>query len=648
MTNPASVTALRAREQRMMPWLAPLLAVVTASGFATYFVPKFDEWVQWGYLLHTSTGFILSALLIVYAYIHFRRTIVVRRPIQLLLGLLSVSILIALIATGVHIGILGQYESLRWIFTLHIVIAFVFIFSMAAHIIGYRWYAIGKKISVTAGYWSATLKYSTLRNSIYSLLVSIIVVGLFDFVYLSHLPDETIATLDNYEMPWGKTPFYPNRATTHTGNFIHERKIGRSDRCESCHSQLTREWRSSMHGRSASDPAFQSNLQAVIKGFGAPTTRYCFGCHGPVVLLSGQARSGRTLDGGTSINEGVSCMACHGVKQITDLKGSGSYLFGPTQDYLFAYSDNPILRSLHDYLIDINPKLHLAEMAPTLTGSPKSCAACHEQYIDKELNNWSWVQLQRQYTSWLNGPFSKQSKQTFSHLEQKRCQDCHFPLVPSDDPSANSSGQVRTHRSPAANTAIPYLLGDKVQLETVKQFMQDDRLRLSISTPMRHTPKAGGKANLMVTVTSRQIGHFFPAGTIDINQPWIELVVSDADGNTIYSDGLVDDHGVVDPNARFYYSVLVNRDGAHVWKHDLLNAVGETHLNLIKPGESDMQQYSFPIPKETTGPLKVAARLRYRKFNQKYATWALGKKGKDLPIVDMASGELIVPLDSQL
>ena len=648
MTTPVSVPALTASEQRIMPWLAPLLAVVTVSGFATYFAPGFGEWLQWGYLIHTLTGFVVSALLIVYTYIHFRRTIVVRRPIQLLLGLLSVSILITLVVTGVHIGVLGQYESLRWIFALHIIIALVFIFSMTAHIIGYRWYAIDKKISVAAGYWSATLKYSTLRNSVYSLVVSIIIVGLCDFIYQSYLPDESSATLDGYDMPWEKTLFFPSQATTHTANFVAERKVGRSDLCESCHAQLTKEWRSSMHGRSASDPAFQTNVHSLMEKLGAPAARYCFGCHGPVVLLSGQARPGGEFGGGAAITEGVSCMTCHGTKQITNLKGVGSYLFEPARDYLFAYSDNPILRGLHDYLIKINPKQHRADMSPTLTGNPKSCATCHEQYIDKELNNWGWIQLQRQYTSWLNGPFSKQSKQTFSHVEQKRCQDCHFPLVPSDDPSANSSGLVRTHRSPAANTAIPHLLGDQEQLEVVKQFMQDDRLRLNISTPMEHTPKAGDEADLLITVTSRQIGHFFPAGTIDINQPWIELVVIDSSGNIIYSDGLIDGQGVVDPKARFYYSILIDRNGNHVWKHDLLNAVGETHLNLIKPGESDMQRYSFTIPEKTIGPLKVSARLRYRKFNQKYATWALGKNGKDLPIVDLASDELIVPLDGQL
>ncbi len=648
MTNPESIPILKAREQRMMPWLAPLLTILTVTGFATYFSPEFGEWVQWGYLIHTLSGFIVSVLLVFYIHTHFRSTIVVRRPIQLLLGLLSVSILITLVATGIHIGILGQYESLRWIFTLHIVIAFIFIFSMAAHIIGYRWYAIGKKISVPTNYWSATLKYSTLRNSIYSLVVSIIIISLCDLAYQSYTPNKAIAALDRYELPWGKTPFFPSQAATHTGNFVTEREVGRSDLCESCHTQLTNEWRSSMHGRSASDPAFQTNVHSLKKKLGAPATRYCFGCHGPVILLSGQVRSGSEFAGGTAITEGVSCMTCHRTKQITNLKGVGSYLFEPAQDYLFNYSDNPILRSLHDYLININPKQHRADMSPTLTGNPKSCATCHEQYIDKELNNWGWIQLQRQYTSWLNGPFSKQSKQTFSHVEQKRCQDCHFPLVPSDDPSANSSGLVRTHRSPASNTEIPHLLGDQEQLEVVKQFMQDDRLRLTIGTSIQHIPKAGGKADLMVTVTSRQIGHLFPAGTIDINQPWIELVASDSDGNIIYSDGLIDDHGVVDPKSRFYYSTLVNRNGEHVWKHDLFNAIGETHLNLIEPGESDMQRYSFAIPKQTVGPLKISARLRYRKFNQKYATWALGEKGKNLPVVDMASDELIVPLDGKL
>ena len=121
-----------------------------------------------------------------------------------------------------------------------------------------------------------------------------------------------------------------------------------------------------------------------------------------------------------------------------------------------------------------------------------------------------------------------------------RCQDCHFPLVPSDDPSADNNGLVRSHRSPAANTAIPWLLGDTEQLSIVSDFLRANRIAVKIEKPMRvnaghttniHSSEAldsktnpsgfypGETLSLSVAVTNLLIGHNFPAGTIDINEP---------------------------------------------------------------------------------------------------------------------------------
>ena len=38
--------------------------------------------------------------------------------------------------------------------------------------------------------------------------------------------------------------------------------------------------------------------------------------------------------------------------------------------------------------------------------------------------------------------------------------DCHMPLVPSND-KGNHSGKVHSHRFPGANTALPFVNGDR-------------------------------------------------------------------------------------------------------------------------------------------------------------------------------------------
>lgn len=343
-------------------------------------------------------------------------------------------------------------------------------------------------------------------------------------------------------------------------------------------------------------------------------------------------------------------MACHGISKAVHLKGVGSYLFEARQDYLFADKDNYVLTKLNNYLININPRQHRRDLARDIIYDPRNCATCHVQYIDKEINNWGWIKLQDQYGAWLNGPYSGQSEQTFSRREIQRCQDCHFPLVKSDDPSSDTKGLVRSHRSPAANTAIPWLLGDTEQLAVVTRFLQDGRIRMAMvvadATEANRTRafKPGEKLGLKVSVTNSRVGHNFPAGTTDLNEPWIEVRATDARGKLVYLSGGINKQNEVDPEAHFYLSLPINRQGKHVWRHDLFNVVGSSYEKLIPPGKSDVVQYNFELPDWVQGPVTIRARLRYRKFNIRYARWALKKDELQLPVVDMASATMTIPI----
>ena len=72
--------------------------------------------------------------------------------------------------------------------------------------------------------------------------------------------------------------------------------------------------------------------------------------------------------------------------------------------------------------------------------------------------------------------------------------------------------------------------------------------------------------------------------------------------------------------------------------------VGDSFKRTIPAGSSDIASYTFPVPVWAKGPLTVSAVVRYRKFNQRYAQWALNDEHIRLPIVDMASDSLAVPL----
>ena len=64
----------------------------------------------------------------------------------------------------------------------------------------------------------------------------------------------------------------------------------------------------------------------------------------------------------------------------------------------------------------------------------------------------------------------------------------------------------------------------------------------------------------------------------------------------------------------------------------------------IPAGGSDVVEYSFRVPSWAKGPLTVSAVLRYRKFNNRYAQWALQESKPPLPIVDLARDAITIPL----
>ena len=87
--------------------------------------------------------------------------------------------------------------------------------------------------------------------------------------------------------------------------------------------------------------------------------------------------------------------------------------------------------------------------------------------------------------------------------------------------------------------------------------------------------------------------------------------------------GTINADNDVDGNAIFYRSLAIDRYGNHIWKHDLFYMTGDSYRNVIPAGQSDVTEYSFTVPSLAKGPLTASAVLRYRKFNNRYARWAL-------------------------
>ncbi len=491
---------------------------------------------------------------------------------------------------------------------------------------------------------------------------------------------------DDYSYVYGEDrPFAPSLAQTPNNEVIDPRLLSGSLTCgtSGCHEQIVKEWEPSAHRFAAMDLGFQKIQMNMARLNGPESTRYCGGCHDPISLFSGTKNLFTETEKLTSLagyQEGVSCLVCHAVRQV-DVKGNANYVVHKPARYLFEieYQENQreVTRFLRDFLIRAYPWKHVEDLSKRLFKTPEYCAACHKQFIDKEINNLGWVQLQNQYDNWRQSHWNKPGDPT----RTIECRECHMPLVDSKDPAAGDpsdynrspdDGKHRSHRFVAANQMMPKLLklpGWEEQVELTGKWLRGEYeipeiehkwnkgpvVTMELQAPESVRP--GEKVKLKLVLTSNKVGHDFPTGPLDIIQAWLEIIVKDHTGKTVFSSGTVDEKGFIAPGTFMFKAEPVDRYGNLIDRHNLWEMVGVRYRRSLFPGFSDTAEFDFfcpelnpvdkkalpqdvsfewQVPKGATGALRVEARLKYRKMDQYLVNFLFGEDaGLSSPIVTM-------------
>ncbi|WP_143870904.1 multiheme c-type cytochrome [Catenovulum sediminis] len=653
-------------EAHLFGWLVSLFVVLACSGFISYLFGH-HTFAQINSLLHLTFGILWSVLLLPYIFLHFKRILGVKRTWVFLTGLATLFIIFITVFSGYELLFNGQRENnqsrYQWHFFSALGIVLFLMLHIFLHFVTHR--------SEVKNRFQTTTFIPRIFASV--VVASLIATGLlWQLDTFTKQAYSTEPAVKDYQYPYGPHPFRPSQTETIDKQFIDEKALTTTEKCASCHQDIARQWYRSAHRQAASDKTYVTNVTLLATKKGIEATRYCEGCHAPLALLSGQLSKGGQHAGiaGTAANiEGVNCQSCHGINKLVHNKGVASYQFKINQPYLFETAENHLLKQLNQLAIRYNPEQHKQDMAADILASSEYCSACHSQFIDKDVNGWGWIKMQDEYAAWLDSPYSGINDPNFSHTNQQRCQDCHMPLVQSDDPSASPDGYIRSHEFFAANSMLTTLNQDMEAQQKIVQFMQSNKVRISIEPPHRKDATInnmpinqqlrdaavqpfyfykGEQANIKVIVANIGVGHNFPGGTIDINQAWVAVQVVDAEGQTIFNSGFIDEQGYLDNNAYQYRSLPTDRQGQIVWQHDLFNMVGKASVNIIRAGESDVVNYQFKIPYWAKSPISLSAQIKYRKLNTRYAKWALKELYTPLPIIDLSRAHLAVPLRDKL
>src|SRR6185295_6241299 len=242
-----------------------------------------------------------------------------------------------------------------------------------------------------------------------------------------------------------------------------------------------------------------------------------------------------------------------------------------------------------------------------------------------------------------------------------------------------------SHRFPAANMAVAFANQDQEQMDVTRKFLTSGFIKVDVfavspegagkgeTAMVRRASPADGGPKLMssfavgeeaeqtgavlirdvgkvaapidkaapairpgstvrvdVVVRTKAIGHFFPCGTVDAFDIWLELQGRDATGRVVFWSGRVEDggKGPVEAGAHFYRSYQLDGEGNPINKRNAWQARSVLYVRLIPPGAADVAHFRMRVPEDAVGPITLTAKLNYRKFSHYYTEFAYAGQPK--------------------
>ena len=481
-----------------------------------------------------------------------------------------------------------------------------------------------------------------------------------------HNPSNSPESMDQ-EGDGPQGDFFPSSAQVYGKQKIPSKFFMESDSCQRCHADIYKQWSSSAHHFSSfNNQWYRKSIEYMQDRVGTTPSKWCGGCHDPAVLYSGLMDSPiKQIVHRPEAQAGLGCMMCHSIAKVKSTMGQGDFYLEYPKLHELAASKNPLVRTMHDFLVKLNPEPHRRVfLKPFMRNqTPEFCASCHKVHLDVPVNHYRWIRGFNEYDNWQASGVSGQGARSFYYPpHSQQCADCHMPLTQSKD-FGSLNGFVHSHRFPGANTALPTANDDADQLKLTENFLKsgfisvdvfaispDSMPAKGIATPQAETAttfavgeeaetkiasatteaspitaplnrvqpalRRGDTVRVEVVVRTKKVGHFFPGGTVDAYDTWLELKATDDKGQTIFWSGMVEDNGKgpVEKGAHFYRSLQIDGHGNPINKRNAWSTRSVVYVRLIPPGAADTVHYRIFVPEGTGNRVTLHARLCYRKF----------------------------------
>jgi hypothetical protein len=343
------------------------------------------------------------------------------------------------------------------------------------------------------------------------------------------------------------------------------------------------DWAGTMMANSAKDPLWRAKVSHEIlvnPGLQVAIEDKCTRCHAPTGRFEahylGQPNYSMASLAADSFGlDGVNCSSCHQLKDTLmgrnfsgDLYYAQKHVYGPYMDPVSA---------VMEFFLGFTP-----EGSPHVMKS-ELCGGCHSLITETvdlsgNLTGGSFVE-QATYHEWKNSSYNTNGVQ---------CQTCHIPRITdsikiaTDYPWLDARTPFGKHHLVGGNAFMLNLMRDNMatigatctpenfdtSIARTTRYLRDSTLGLNVVQTARTTDTV-----FFDVAINNMCGHKFPSG-YPSRVAWVEFVLTDFQGDTIFESGLHDAAGNI-----------TGRDPGFEPHHNTINATSDVQIYEMVMGD---------------------------------------------------------------
>lgn len=336
-------------------------------------------------------------------------------------------------------------------------------------------------------------------------------------------------------------------------------------------------WQGTMMANSAKDPFWRAKVSHEIlvnPGLQVDIEDKCTSCHAPVGHFSAHMQGEQHYSIAELVNDtfgldGVNCSACH--QQVDSLIGPYSGDLHYTQKVVYGPLQDPY-SAVMEFFVEFTPvySVHTTES--------KWCAGCHSlitQTVDLSgvPTGGSFVE-QATYHEWENSSYATNGI-TCQHCHIPQIQDSihlatDYPFVPKRSPFDQHflvGGNefmlklMKNNMSAIGATCDPFNFDTTIA--RTNRYLRDSTCDMHVVQTARTTDTVYYDVQL-----DNKAGHKFPSG-YPSRIAWLQFIVTDNLGDTIYKSGLQDQFGNIigrDPGFEPHHDVCYTNNDVQIYE----------------------------------------------------------------------------------